>query len=197
MKLWFAFHDFVRMHRTDLSNHAREKRVRPDALERFDLDVDRAFAAVMERLAGEPTTRSAPWFHARSEPFLAFATRRPPGRRYRLCLLTGFFPEDVRQYASGLAELGHVVHVLTGVTDRHSTVDFEGGLWIHRIRTVDHFFSRELARIAGFLPFDAVQVCDGIIIDPDVYQYPTLQPGVLSVDDAVIELERLTTVAVG
>jgi GT2 family glycosyltransferase len=197
MKLWFAFNDFVRMHRADLLAHARERRIPLDAIERFDLDVDRAFPAVMEKLNGAPPTRPAPWFEARGEPFLAFATRRPPTRRYRVCLLTNSFPLDVRRYASELAELGHVVHLITGVTDRHSTVDFEGGIWVHRILNDDRFFPRELARMAGFTPIDAVQVCDGVVSDPDVFKYPTLRTGVLSVDDTMVDLERLNAVAVG
>jgi GT2 family glycosyltransferase len=197
MKLWFAFNDFVRMHRADLLGHAHEKRIPMDAVERFDVDVDRAYAAVMEKLARTPPIRPSPWFDAqRAEPFRPFAARTAPARRYRVCLLTDSFAEGVRRYASGLAQLGHVVHVITGVADRHSTVDFEGGLWVHRIETSDHFYSQELGRIAGFTPIDAVQVCDGVINDPDVHQYPALPPSVLSVDDAVIELGNLTAAPV-
>jgi hypothetical protein len=112
--------------------------------------------------------------------------------------LTNAFPDAVRRYASALAELGHVVHVLTSVTDRHNTVDFEGGFWVHRIETGPAFFGRELARLAGFTAIDAIQVCDGVINDDHAFRYPTLRTGVLSADETSAELERLTAaVAVG
>jgi GT2 family glycosyltransferase len=197
MKLWFAFGDFVRMHRADLLAHAREKRIHQDAIDRFDLDVDRAYPVVIEKLARAPSTRRAAWFAARAEPFLAFPTRRPPARRYRICLLTRDFPDAVRRYASGLADVGHVVHVVTGVTDRHSTVDFEGGCWVHRIQTDPGFFGRELARVAGFASIDAIQVCDGVINEADAFVYPALPTGLLSVPESLAALDRLTAVSVG
>jgi glycogen synthase len=197
MKLWFAFNDFVRMHRADLLAHAREKRVHLQAIERFDLDVERAFPAVMEKLRGPPSTRRAHWFDARAEPFLAFKARRGSGRHYRICLLTNSFLDEVRRYASALAELGHVVHVVTDVSDRHSTVDFEGGIWVHRVQTDSGFFGRELVRLAGFTSIDAVQVCEGVINDADAFMFPTLPTGELSVDQTVARLDQLAPVAIG
>lgn len=74
------------------------------------------------------------------EPFLPFKILNPSGNRNTVCLLSKTYPpapiggigRHIHQLARSIARLGHQVHVLTRGSD-HDTVDFEDGVWVHRI----------------------------------------------------------------
>jgi len=65
----------------------------------------------------------------------------PDSGRLTICLLTQQYPPGVIggvgrmsvEMARGLSARGHRVHVLTRSRQEHSTVDWEDGIWIHRI----------------------------------------------------------------
>jgi hypothetical protein len=74
-------------------------------------------------------------------PFKRFTTLVPDeGERLTVCYLTLFFPPGFYggiarfsyDLAYGLARQGHNVHVVTA-GEGHDTVDFESGVWVHRI----------------------------------------------------------------
>jgi glycogen(starch) synthase len=80
-----------------------------------------------------------------ASPFSRFARRLPQAGRRVICLVTQDYPPKQNggiaryfsQLARSLAEAGHHIHVLTR-TRSANTVDFEEGVWVHRIE-IRHF----------------------------------------------------------
>ena len=73
--------------------------------------------------------------------FVRYPTLAPRGRRLTICLLSQEYPPDVvggigrmtLEMAEGLGDAGHSTHVITKSRDSHNTVDYEHGVWVHRI----------------------------------------------------------------
>jgi glycogen synthase len=73
-------------------------------------------------------------------PFVRFPTRKTGRGKRVICLLSQDYPPRpyggigkwTSELAAGLAEEGTDVHVITRA-EGHSTVDFEAGVWVHRI----------------------------------------------------------------
>jgi glycosyltransferase involved in cell wall biosynthesis/GT2 family glycosyltransferase len=124
------------------------------------------------------TFGSAPGVFRRVEPIL------PESEKLAICLLSQAYPPSgvggittlTASLANGLAEAGHTVHVLTRSPYAHSTVEFERGVWVHRIVEQDHSgdmpaplraapriwnYSRsmleEVRRLAHFSPVDMIE----------------------------------------
>jgi glycosyltransferase involved in cell wall biosynthesis/GT2 family glycosyltransferase len=74
-------------------------------------------------------------------PFLPFPTLRPPGGRLCLALVTQDYPpgqnggiaRNVFELARTWVALGHHVHVFTRNRAATPSLDFEDGVWVHRI----------------------------------------------------------------
>jgi glycogen(starch) synthase len=74
-------------------------------------------------------------------PFHPFPTRTPPGGRLCLALVTQDYPpgqnggiaRNVFELARAWATLGHHVHVFTRTRAAPPSLDFEDGVWVHRI----------------------------------------------------------------
>lgn len=100
----------------------------------------------MKRLLRQPD------FFRPKLPFLPFPTRRSPKNRRSICFTSQNYPPHgtggIARYthtiALALAELGHDVRVFTGSTSDRSTVDFENGVWVHRV-AITHQKKNELA----------------------------------------------------
>jgi glycogen(starch) synthase len=77
-------------------------------------------------------------------PFKRFVPLKTQGPQQTIVLLCEDYPPDLlggiarftQDKASELAKMGHKVHVIAR-SNSHSTVDFEEGVWVHRI-AVDH-----------------------------------------------------------
>src|SRR5215472_7043261 len=79
----------------------------------------------------------------RSNPgaFRPCPTLMPKSEKLTICFLSQEYPPGVvggvgrltHDLANGLAERGHSVHVLTRSTAQHNAVDFESGVWVHRL----------------------------------------------------------------
>jgi glycogen(starch) synthase len=105
----------------------------------FISQVDRAFEVGVERGLNQERhhRRISP---ANSQEFRPFPTRKPPGRRLTVCFVSSEYPPDdfggIGRYtadlATGFAAEGHEVHVVTKSPD-HNRVDFEDGVWMHRL----------------------------------------------------------------
>ena len=73
--------------------------------------------------------------------FKPYPTILPAVEKLTVCLLSQEYPPGVvggigrltYELARGLAECGHTIHVLTKSSAGHNTVDFEGGVWVHRL----------------------------------------------------------------
>lgn len=78
-------------------------------------------------------------FDKYSSPIKLFKAKLPSEQKFSLCFLSRYInPESggiarfTYALAKGIASLGHDVHIITLGRD-HNTVDFEEGIWIHRI----------------------------------------------------------------
>jgi glycogen(starch) synthase len=114
--------------------------------DRFCEDVDRAWREGLRRgLAGQRRFMPADLLSQYAAPFLSFERLVPAGERRTVCLLTQGYPPSsivgiaryVRQLARGMAASGHHIHVLT-CGHAGDTVDFEDGIWVHRITPKSH-----------------------------------------------------------
>jgi glycosyltransferase involved in cell wall biosynthesis/GT2 family glycosyltransferase len=82
---------------------------------------------------------------AHQSPFLRYPTIRAAADRSVICLVSQDYPpgqnggiaRNVAQLARSLAADGHHVHVLTKARGP-STVDFEDGVWVHRVAISHH-----------------------------------------------------------
>lgn len=113
---------------------------------KFETDAaEMSDAALRAIRAPEPRTRPPEWFGRVARPIVPFSTR--PGRTDRLhvCLTSAEYPPTrvngigrvVHALATGLADAGHVVHVVTR-GDLSRRVDLEDGVWVHRVPVTSH-----------------------------------------------------------
>ena len=73
--------------------------------------------------------------------FKPYPVTLPASEKLTICLLSQEYPPGVvggigrmaYELACGVADLGHTVHVLTKTSTGHNTVDFENGVWVHRL----------------------------------------------------------------
>jgi glycogen(starch) synthase len=155
---------FVDAQRTEVHDGISHGVLAADADRRFEQEADRAVRDGMRqalsgrrrlgdprRLAGDPAG------------FLSFPTRLPPARQRCFVLLSEAYPPapagaiggHVHRLARALAAEGHQVHVLTCGAG-HDRVDFEDGIWVHRLLVRD-------------FPAPVPDGLDGLAIPPDVW----------------------------
>jgi glycogen synthase len=169
-------------------------------LDHFHRRLDRGLEVGLERgLAGERRHAAIP--PADAAQFRPFGTIRPEGRRLTVCFVSQEYPPHsfggIGRYtadlAAGFAAVGHEVHVVTRSPDG-DRVDFEAGVWMHRLtypaRTpplactaiahhLDHIGAvyREVSRIHERGPLDIVSApvwdCEGLFCLFD-QRFPTL-----------------------
>ena len=73
--------------------------------------------------------------------FKPYRTILPGPEKLTICLLSQEYPPGIvggigrmtYELALGLAERGHTIHALTKSSAGHNTVDFEDGIWVHRL----------------------------------------------------------------
>jgi len=108
---------------------------------RFLADLERAALTGIERTRGRPPKMLDAALCARhAVPFKPFVGARPAADRLTLCFLSQDYPPRLSggiarftaDLARSLADRGNDVHVLTR-GEGHSTVDYEAGVWVHRI----------------------------------------------------------------
>lgn len=132
---------FVERHRTDVAWCTARGLLPADAKKRYEQEQELAWADGLERgmrairrlpdsarIVGHRDTFLAlrPWLAPAAQRCFVFTTADyPPGP-------VGGIGRYVSHLARGIAALGHQVHVLTKV-DSHDRVDFEDGVWVHRL----------------------------------------------------------------
>ena len=165
-----------------------------DEMVRFRQEIDRALRdGLTEGLAGRRKLPDQNGLNLQAPQFLTFRSLQPANGRRTFCLLTRTYPPKsiggigryVHQLARSMAAIGHQIHVLTQA-DELNTVDFEDGVWVHRIcpkhgstapnqlnvppHIWDHSNAmlREVERIAQARRVDAVYApiwdCEGLAI---------------------------------
>lgn len=109
--------------------------------EAFLADFERASRVGLEHARERPARMLTAELLCRHESaFMPFRTLTAAHGRMAICFLSQDFPPRLTggiarftaDLARGLADRGHDVHVLTRGRD-HSTVDYEAGVWVHRI----------------------------------------------------------------
>jgi glycosyltransferase involved in cell wall biosynthesis len=108
---------------------------------RLEREVDRAIRdALSEGLESHRRYIGRSARNSNCGTFRPFNILAPAGRRRNFCFLSQCYPpavvggigRHIHQLARGVAAHGHQVHVLTKSTS--DSVEFEDGLWVHRVR---------------------------------------------------------------
>ena len=136
--------------RDDRSNVDRRLLTEADA-QQFEADIPVAFDDAFHAfVAGEPKHHDSADFAA-PPAFLPFATTRRREARLHVCFFSQEWPPTqlngiarvIHALATGMADIGHVVHVLTR-GDGSDQVDLEDGIWVHRVAVTSHCVPRDL-----------------------------------------------------
>jgi glycosyltransferase involved in cell wall biosynthesis len=150
-------------------------------------------------LSGPRNGRNLP--DARPEAFRPYPVVAPSGPRMKLCFVSRDYPPGdfggpgryTQELAAGFAAAGHEPHVVTRSPDIHR-LDFEEGVWVHRVPAADRFVPEldgvaasahifntvgvyhELCRIQAEGPIDLVSaplwLCEGLVSSFDD-RFPT------------------------
>jgi hypothetical protein len=126
--------------RTHARQHRDEGVMSAEQVERFESRLEEGVQVGLDR--GLEGTRKSREIRPSSEPFKPFPTLRPEGGRMNVCFVSAEYPPGeiggIGRYtvdlAAGFAEVGHEVHVITTDPER-DRVDFEDGVWVHRMHT--------------------------------------------------------------
>ncbi len=125
--------------------------------QRFLDDLERAVRIGTEHAAGVPTLLGPGHQVLHASPFMPFPARARAQHRMTVCFLSQDYPPRISggigrftaDLAGALADRGHDVHVLTR-GEGHNTVDYEKGVWVHRMVVGD--MPRSEAAIAMEIP---------------------------------------------
>lgn len=199
--------EFGETKRANLEAHAVAGRLHTATLDEFDADMERAWQVGLVRgLSGVPKLRSTSFF-AQPTPFLPFPVKAGvrQGKHIVFLLDAGHNARDLYQRTLKLAESlvadGHLVRMVTVAETKESeddeSVDFAGGVWLHRLTPAfpadppspavaevkDQFWGRAVAvraaldRLAFFSAIDLVEDCSasGISLAVALNSPPNLQ----------------------
>lgn len=125
-----------------------------EEVERFYEEANRALVDGKARASEPAKLLSAETLAAFSSAFLNYPQIRLPEDRSTICLVTQDYPpgqnggiaRNIAQLARSLAANGQQIHVLTKANGPE-TVDFEDGVWVHRI-AIQHHKLPEVSPIA-------------------------------------------------
>jgi glycogen(starch) synthase len=132
---------FTEEHDRDIRFHIEGGRLSSDDLVNFWKDVERAWEVGLARgLSGKRRLVNSETLARYRSAYLEFPRPEPLGHRRVYCFLSSEYPPATRggigrythQLARSIATLGHHVHVLTAGAG-HDRVDFEQGVWVHRL----------------------------------------------------------------
>jgi glycosyltransferase involved in cell wall biosynthesis len=148
------FHNFTQQRRDEVTRAATEKLISEVDRENFNSDVERAMEVGLRRgfegvAAGATINREKQELYAGQ-----FKSFHPlDTKAYKVIVIVSrHFPTDpgggiaalYKTLAESLAELGNIVHVITQ-SDDVNRVDFECGVWVHRMTVASHEPSTEAA----------------------------------------------------
>jgi hypothetical protein len=139
---------FIENHGRDVMFHVNGGRLSPDDLALYWQDVDRAWKdGIVRGLRGDRELIDDNKLRKYKMPYMRFNTLGRVHDRLVVCFLSQDLPPEHNggiarftfDLAHGVARLGHQVHVITRGKG-HDTVDFEDGIWVHRIVPGDRDF---------------------------------------------------------
>ena len=138
-------YEFTKAQRAEMVSNVAHGLLTTADVDQFDQDARAAADLALRRALWEqPRTQSREWLAGQDHEFLAYPTLRPEGRLH-IVLVSQEYPPGpvngigrfVHALASGLADRGHVVRVVTR-SDSHHRVDLEECVWVHRVPVTRH-----------------------------------------------------------
>ncbi|HZB41110.1 MAG TPA: glycosyltransferase [Ilumatobacter sp.] len=132
--------NFIASRIADTDFHAKAGRIPPESVQQTAATCMEAFAEGL-RLGRESVDRVLPPLTGEPPPYLPFATLPTASGRKITIVSSGYTPNMtggiarlMSDLAPALASHGHDVRVITRAV-QHPAVDFEDGVWVHRIAT--------------------------------------------------------------
>lgn len=132
---------FIDSLRSQLESAIENNRIGIEYRERFTNEINLAWADGLRRgLSDERRLMIQERCLKEPPPFLRYKQDEVAGRGQAVCFLTREYPPTrvggvgryIHQLATGFAECGYQVHVLTSSIG-HATADLEEGVWVHRV----------------------------------------------------------------
>jgi glycogen(starch) synthase len=136
---------FMQNHRDDVIHNIQAGRLTYEHLEKFEEHVREALRAGKEAALHPPKLITDKLLQKYCCEFKKFEPRRTSSSSLTIVLLCDEYPPNLlggiarftRDKATAIAMQGHKVHVITR-SYTNNTVDFEEGVWVHRIVAVSH-----------------------------------------------------------
>jgi glycosyltransferase involved in cell wall biosynthesis len=145
---------FMQSHRNDVLHSIQAGTLTDEHLEKFEEHVQEALRAGKEASFHPPKLITDILLQQNRLAFKRFGRRRKASSSLTIVLLCEDYPPNLlggvarftQDKANALARLGHNVHVIAR-SQTHNTVDFEEGVWVHRIVAVTHPIPLEHANL--------------------------------------------------
>lgn len=146
--------NFMQNHRNDVVHSIQTGRLTHEHLEKFEEHVREALKVGKEASFYPPKLITEKLLQQYSCTFKKFGPRRKASSSLTIVLLCEDYPPNLlggiarftQDKATALAKLGHKVHVIAR-SHTHSTVDFEEGVWVHRIVAASHLIPIEHVKL--------------------------------------------------
>ncbi len=145
---------FMQNHRNDVIHSIRAGSLTDEHLKQFDEHVREALRAGKEATFHPPKLITDKLQQQHGCAFKTFAPRRKASFSLTVVLMCEDYPPNLlggiarftQDKATALGRLGHKVHVVAR-SQTHNTVDFEDGVWVHRIVASSHPIPAEHAAL--------------------------------------------------
>ncbi len=136
---------FMQSQRNDIIQSIQTGRLTDEHLKQFEEHAREALRAGKEAASRPPKLITDNLLQQHSYEFKIFAPRRKASPSLTVVLLCEDYPPNLlgriarftQDKATALAKMGHKVHVIAQ-SHTHNTVDFEDGVWVHRIVASSH-----------------------------------------------------------
>jgi glycosyltransferase involved in cell wall biosynthesis/GT2 family glycosyltransferase len=145
--------EFINNQETDILYHISIGLLDATKLNEFQTDVEQAWTdGLRQGLSGKRRLRTDAALTPVSNSYLPFSRPQPEGGRNVFVFVSHDYPPKgiggvsryIHQTARAVARLGHHVHVVTRGDD-HDRIEFEDGIWVHRIMPSNELFPFSLA----------------------------------------------------
>lgn len=145
---------FMQNHRNDVIHCVQTGRLAEGDLKKFEEHVCEALRAGKEAAFKPPKLITDEQLRQYACAFSKFGPRNAASSPLAVVLLCEDYPPNLlggiarftQDKAAALAKLGHKVHVIAR-SYAHNTVDFEDGVWVHRIAAASHPIPAEHANL--------------------------------------------------
>jgi glycosyltransferase involved in cell wall biosynthesis len=144
---------FFQLHRGDVMNSIKLGNLQDDSIKQFEHDAIRALKEGQDGVQIPPKLISENLLRKWQSSFKKFNTIVPE-QKLTIVFLSSDYPPQLsggiarytKDIASSVASLGHQIHVITSSQD-NNTVDFEDGVWVHRIKILHQHLTEEAKKL--------------------------------------------------